>query len=132
VDKFAPRRAGLLVLFASLALFAAGCSGEKRQVVQGTVSLDGRPLPAGVVQFHCANERLVTAVIQGDGTFTATDLPPGEVRVAVVEDLMAMPKGKGPGKGQVPVKYRAAATSGLTYTITPATDSLEIKLLTSK
>jgi hypothetical protein len=134
MDKTASNRSTvrLLIPLLSLVFFVAGCSGEKRHVVRGMVFLDGQPLTSGVVQFHGANERLATGVIQTDGTFVVTDLLPGEVRVAVVEDLMAMPKGKGDKRSQVPAKYRAAATSGLSYTITPATRDLEIKLLSSK
>jgi hypothetical protein len=99
------------------------------------VSLDGAPLASGVVQFHDASGRLVTAVVQSDGTFTATDLPPGEVRVAVVEDIMTMPKGTdaktGRKRAQVPTKYKDVQMSGLSYTITRATQNLEI-VLTSK
>jgi hypothetical protein len=137
MDSQSPNRSGnrLLIPFLSLACFATACSGDKRQVIHGTVSLDDAPLSSGVVQFHGPAERLVTAVIQSDGTFTATDLPRGEVKVAVVEDIMALPKGKGDKAGakraQVPAKYKSAPASGLSYIITPSTRNLEIKLRTS-
>jgi hypothetical protein len=120
-------RGGLL----ALVCLAAGCScsGDRRAVVRGTVSLDGVPLPYGVVQFHGSAGRVVTAALRSDGTFTATDLPPGEVRVAVVEDIMTTPKGK--NRVQIPAKYKDARTSGLGYTVTPATRNLDIAL-TSK
>jgi hypothetical protein len=118
---------GLRVCLLSLACLAGcSCSGDRLRVVRGTVSVDGAPLPYGVVQFHGPTGRLVTAVVQGDGTFTATDLPPGEVRVAVVEDIMTTPKGK--QRAQIPAKYKDAQTSGLSYTITRTIRNLEIVL----
>jgi hypothetical protein len=127
----------LLVPFLALVSWTGcSCSGDRPQVVRGTVSLDGAPLPYGVVQFHGPAGRLVTAVIGSDGTFTATEVPPGEVRVAVVEDIMAMPaKGAdtkaGKKRAQVPTRYKDVQTSGLNYTITRATRNLDI-VLTSK
>lgn len=120
----------LCVCLLSLACFAAGCScsGDRRHVIHGTVALDGSPLTSGVIQFHGAAGRIVTAVVGSDGTFTATDLPPGEMKVAVVEDIMA-PKGR--KRAQVPTKYKDVQTSGLSYTITRETWNLEI-VLTSR
>jgi hypothetical protein len=126
--------ARLLISFLSVTCLITGCScsGDRAQVVRGTVSLDGAPLRCGVVQFHGPAGRLSTAVVQSDGTFTATDVSPGEVRVAVVEDIMAMPKGKGDKTGakraQVPAKYKDAQTSGLSYTLTRTTRNLDIVL----
>src|SRR5262245_7949881 len=78
----------LSLALATLIGFAAGCSrGEKRVNVSGTVTLDGRPLTEGVIQFHGPGDRLSTARIQPDGTFVATDIMPGDnVRVAIIED----------------------------------------------
>jgi hypothetical protein len=121
---------GLRVCLLSLACLAGcSCSGDRLRVVRGTVSVDGAPLPYGVVQFHGPAGRLVAAALQSDGTFTATDLPPGEVRVAVVEDIMTTPKGK--KRVQIPARYKDPQTSGLSYTVTRATRDLEI-VLTSK
>ena len=122
----------LLTPALSLVCLATGCScsGERRHVIHGMVSLDGAPLSSGVVQFHGPAERVVTAVIRSDGTFTATDLLSGEVKVAIVEDIITLPKGgtKAAKRPQVPTKYRAAPTSGLSYTITSATRNIRITL----
>lgn len=129
--KSASIRAGLLILVPclSIAVFTS-CSGEKPSTIRGTVLLDGAPVSTGVVQFHGAGEHLVTAVIRSDGTFTATDLRAGEVKVAVVEDIMTMSKGKSAKKGsiKIPAKYKAVSTSGLNYNITPTTTQIRISL----
>jgi len=130
-------------------IVAVGCSGERRQTIEGAVTLKGEPLTSGVVQFHGPGDRLVTAVIQPNGTFVATDLLSGEVKVAVVEDPsggkpvgMPLPMGKAPPKGgeplpggpapakrtPIPTKYKDPKTSQLTYTITSDTKRIDIKM----
>lgn len=137
MDNWPARFAALrLVSFLFLVGLTAGCSGDRPLVIRGTVSMDGAPLPYGVVQFHGPEGRLVTAVVGSDGTFTATEVPPGSVRVAVVEDIMALPpKGTdtkaGKARAPIPKRYKDVQTSGLTYTITRTTRNLDI-VLTSK
>jgi hypothetical protein len=123
----------------------AGCSPkEKRVNVSGTVTLGGRPLTEGVVQFHGPGDRLSTAKIQPDGTFVATDILPGDnVQVAIIDDpdqvmsqMVAPLDGSVPPVEQksaakqvkIPAKYKSFDTSGLSYTVGPMGTQIEIKL----
>jgi hypothetical protein len=87
------RRAGLLVFLA----LAVGCKGGQG-TVSGTVYLNDKPLPGGLVTFRPADssKNVVSARIGDDGHFEAT-LPAGEVRIAV-DNREFQP----PPRGEVP------------------------------
>jgi hypothetical protein len=129
-----PGRAALGVFVLAAAL-AAGCSGNRRVTVEGTVTYKGTPVPAGyLVKFHGPGDHLEVGIIDEGGAYAVTDIPPGEVKVTV-EDDPGMPAtgtksaGKAAGgKVAVPRKYMDADTSGLTFTITPGTRRLDLKL----
>jgi hypothetical protein len=127
-----------------LAVGLAGCSGNQRLTIQGTVSYQGRPVPSGVVKFHGPGDRVSMATLEKDGTFTITDVSPGEVKVTVEEDPAARMKESMTGAGDeqpsadgkeaavppisIPPRYWKVSTSGLVYTITSGTDRLDVKL----
>ncbi len=112
---------------------SAGCSRDKRQTVHGTVTFKGEKLTAGTVRILGPGDQLATAEIRPDGTFAVTDVPPGEVRIAIV-DTASGSSGAGPGAGaaakrvRIPDKYKDVKTSGLVYTLAPDADKLEVKL----
>jgi hypothetical protein len=121
----------------AIVLAASGCGGGTTKVtVSGTVSYHGRPLSGGMLQFVSADGGAPAAApIRKDGTFIMTGVVPGDVKVS----LQATPTSAGPsgdktatGKtitpDDLPEKYRDPETSGLSYTITPATKQLEIKI----
>jgi hypothetical protein len=137
-------RGGVLAAFAGQ---AAGCSGPQLQTVSGVVTLDGQPLPEGIVQFYGPGDRLSTARLRPDGTFVATDILPGDsIQVAVVDDperamsRLAPPKGRtaappvvqgqpAPARSlRIPAKYKDFKTSDLSFTISPTTPRLDIRL----
>jgi hypothetical protein len=121
----------------------AGCSSDdKRLTVKGIVTVDGQPLTQGRVQFYGPNNQFSTAGIDPDGTFIATDVIPGDLRVAVIDPTasvkLAPPSEKDPNPRKttranpksrtIPAKYQNADTSGLTYNITPESAQIEIKM----
>lgn len=132
-------------------VFGCGGGGDKPFTIQGSVSLQGKPLTSGVVHFMGPGDRIATANIKPDGTFVASDMLPGEVKVRIIEDPGAV-GAKGPmygGSGSptfgadgkpiapkaapvervlIPKKYQDVSTSGLAYTITPETKGLTVKL----
>jgi hypothetical protein len=127
-------RAALGVLVLAAALAAPGC-GNKRVTVEGTVTYKGTPVPAGyLVKFHGPGDHLEVGIIDEDGAYAVTDIPPGEVQVTVEDDPgMAPTKPKsavkaGGEKVAVPRRYMDANTSGLTFTITSGTRRLDLKL----
>jgi hypothetical protein len=62
-----------------------GCSSEaKLGPVSGSVSLDGKPVTAGVVTFMAVDRsNTASAEITPEGTYTIADAPTGEVVVCV-------------------------------------------------
>jgi hypothetical protein len=125
---------GLLVL---AALAAAGCPGPRRVTVEGTVTYKGTPVPEGyLVKFLGPGDHLAVGIVTEQGAYAVTDIPPGEVKVTVEPDPGMPPTKTKPagntagagGKFTLPRKYLDAGTSGLTYTITPGTRQLDLRL----
>jgi hypothetical protein len=120
-------------------LTAAGCASKSKAVISGKVTYKGEAVGWGDVRFFGPDGALwSSALLNPDGTFTATDVPPGEVQVAVhMLPNLARPKkssdtpadGSTPRKAvPIPRKYQDPTTSGLRYTIGPGTNHLEIQL----
>jgi hypothetical protein len=112
----------------------AGCAGDKRKTVRGTVTLKGQPLTSGTVRMFGPGDQLSTAEIRPDGTFAVTDVPAGEIRVAVVETAGGgAASGTGPGapagkRVRIPDKYKDVKTSGLVYSVDAGTETLAVQL----
>ncbi len=124
---------GRLLVLAAVALVASGCfaGGVKKVTVHGTISYQGQPLRSGLLGFSGPEGAYSAGSIRPDGTFTVTDVVPGEVKVAVLE----APRGSKVGasnqqdpSGFLPPQYRDPETSGLRYTITPQTRELPIEI----
>jgi hypothetical protein len=118
-----------------------------RAKVAGKVTIGGKAATAGEVKFHAGDGALVTAFIQGDGSYTAIDVPAGEVKISIhpPPNLImkgSAPKGtttigppedgaaptstlKGPG---IPIKYTNVESSGLATTLIEGDNQYEIKL----
>jgi hypothetical protein len=81
-NKGRPLRRSRLLLPPLVLVWAAACAGSPNQgTVNGTVTLDGRPLKEGVVRFVPADGKSPTAsAAVADGKFTAA-VPVGEMRV---------------------------------------------------
>ncbi|HLJ97017.1 MAG TPA: hypothetical protein VKU02_27885 [Gemmataceae bacterium] len=126
-------RAWLAVLLPSL----LGCGGGVRATatVTGTVSYQGKPVPTGTVKFYGPDNQVASASIGEDGSYEATNVPLGSVKVAVStppppppDVVKAAKEGKRRfGKGNVlsapthtvsiPPKYSDPAKSGLGLTV---------------
>jgi hypothetical protein len=62
----------------------SGCGhGRPAGTVTGKVSYKGETVPAGTVAFFGPSDQVASAPIGPDGTFTATDVPLGQVKVTV-------------------------------------------------
>ena len=117
------RRAAPL-LFALAVTAAVGCEADKfnRQAVSGTVSMDGKPIPYGNIEFVPAENQPTTVTLEiKDGKFgvvAAGGLAPGKYVVRVQGmDGPPPPPGDVPGvsagpqpKSIVPDKYGAQST----------------------
>jgi hypothetical protein len=104
-----------LVLTTAALTFLAGCGKPQTSTFHGKVSCGGKPLASGVIYFlgPAPELRMGMGTIQDNGTYTATDVPVGEVRVAF----------QAPGAA---AKYTDPNKSPLIYTITQEMTSLDI------
>jgi hypothetical protein len=134
MKKVAKRSAVLLACgCCALSIFLAGCGDDrpKRVPVSGRVTIDGKPLEVGFVQFVPENDRAATGKIDSSGRFTLStfDVKDGCVlgkhNVTVVSNQSLNPTTT---KWFAPKKYMIAQTSGLQFEITGPRDDLEIKL----
>ncbi len=131
------------LLLAALAA-GPGCSSKKTATIHGRVTYKGAPVAMGAVYFHGPDDQMAMGNLNEDGSFTATDVPLGEVRVSLqvrnpgayarqlnspANDLMAKTKGVAPpAVAGIPTKYADPNTSGLKYPIDSQTTEIEIKL----
>ncbi len=122
-----------------IACLASGCSkgGVKKLTVPGTVTYKGEPLRSGILRVVGPNGSFATTPIHADGTFTLTDVMPGEVQVGITEEpprSSASSDSKGGKSGPalkpvaIPAAYQNPESSGLKYTIGEDTRSLDIEL----
>ena len=134
-------RATLLVL---LVVALAGCSRPKGTVT-GKVSYNGEAVPSGTVAFYGKDDEVSSAPIGPDGTYEATKVPLGEVKVTVTtppqsdpnaaerlkKNPMIMERGitiKQEKVVSVPRKYNVPGTSGISLTVTQGSQPFDITL----
>jgi hypothetical protein len=143
--------------FLAVVTLALGC-GNKYSVgyadVSGRVLLDGKPLPGGEVSFVTVNGALAARGDVGEDGQYQIKAPIGEVQIGVNNRMLMPPSPRRPGrpKGMVhktkdgsivkedelpkkkgryvdlPTKYLDPAASGLTYTVTPGSQTHDIQL----
>jgi len=104
--------------FAVVALaLLTGCSKPTSATFHGKVSYHGHPLKSGLIYFlgPAPEMRMGMGTIYDDGTYTATDVPVGEVRVAFLAQ-------------EIPPQYRDPNRSELIYTIEAGMTSLDIDI----
>jgi len=133
-------RLGVAVL-ATAILAAAGCGGPPRATVRGTVTLDGKPLAAGLVVFE-GSGRSYGGTIGPDGRYELRHLGkpevlPGTYGVAVLPPeprVVADPKttnlelAEPVDQGRYPERFRLPATSGITRTVAAGESTIDIDL----
>jgi hypothetical protein len=75
-----PSAAGLL-----LAFLALGCGGSNATVntLEGKITYKGAEVTGGSIIFHPAGGGPIPGFIKADGTYIASDIPPGEVTVTI-------------------------------------------------
>ena len=119
----------------------SGCSGPPQAVVRGTVTLDGKPLDAGLVVFEAAG-RSYSGPIGSDGGYELryqgkAAILPGTYGVAVLPpqpELVADPKttelrAVNPvDQRRYPDRYRSPATSGITKDVPAGESTIDIAL----
>jgi hypothetical protein len=145
-----PRR-WLLVLAFVVLPGVIGC-GPRVGSVTGTVSYKGTPLKGGNLAFVTANNQSFGSPIGEDGHYAVNKVPAGPVKITVEtaslkQEAMsarkyAPPPGAAVPEGYkmsdptaarrdyvpIPGKYATVDQSGLSYTVTPGTQTFDVKL----
>lgn len=123
------------VLLVPLLLCLAGCSGESQPkgVVTGTVTYEGTPVKAGVVNFENSAAGQAAQATIVDGRFQVeVPIPPGIYEVSVTPPPSPPPTpGEStppPDPADIPAKYRTLGTSDLTAEISEGTNELKFEL----
>jgi hypothetical protein len=126
-------RQALLLCAAAAAVALSGCGDGRpaRVPVAGKVLIDGKPVVIGAVRFTPADGRPATGELGPDGSFRLTTFEPGDgavvgmhtVTIHSTEELSPTQF-----RWNVPKKYQATSTSGLSEKIDGPTDSLTIEL----
>ncbi|HKI33371.1 MAG TPA: hypothetical protein VKA46_16070 [Gemmataceae bacterium] len=121
---------------------SAGCSRPQVAKVSGKVTFQKKTVPSGTVTFLSDDNRVETAEIQEDGSYTMAKAPVGPVKIAVTTYQPWAPPTKSQVPGQppeappaqkpfvkVPDTYRNPETSGLTWVVELGehTHDLELK-----
>jgi len=136
-----------------LLILASGCGTSKTASasLSGKVSYGGAPVTAGTVTFYGKDGGTYPMAIGSDGSYFASELPPGEGALTVETESankknaqtyggrggkgMAMsPKPEGSGGTEtgpyvkIPAKYAAKETSNLTVTIARGKNTHDLNL----
>ena len=116
----------LIQVVCCLMLLCSGC-GHPKQVLNntaylsGTITFDGKPLPAGTIVLHSAERSMATPVlIRPGGVFSTDRAPIGKNLVAV--DTRSVKFGNPPSYVPIPDKYIEAETSKLTVDVEPGSN----------
>jgi hypothetical protein len=126
-----------LAVLAALAIVSglSGCSsGRPMGKVSGKVTLQGRPLTAGTVQF--TNDKLgagVSAVLDTEGSYRVeTPVPTGLYEVTILPPPPPAPhemdKAARLPRSNIPVKFQDPKTSGLSATIQEGANTADFAL----
>jgi hypothetical protein len=139
-------------LTAVLALALAGCSGQlKVATVSGSVTVDGKPTEGVALTFAHADGRVATAVSDAQGSYTAAEVPVGEVTVTALliardqQETGMIAKNRGAAdpsrppppevKSKTPkldAKFADPNASGLKHTATEGQSTFNVPLTTQK
>jgi hypothetical protein len=127
-----PCRGRLLVPFLAAVLAVAGCSGGgvKKTTIHGTVTYQGKKLRSGLISFSGPDGALARGRIHSDGTYTVTDVVPGETTLSVLAEPQSTGRGGSEEQGPpvvLPDKYRTAEASDYKVDIKPGTTELDIE-----
>jgi hypothetical protein len=130
----------LLVLSAFANL---GCGNPKTGTVTGTVTYQGAKVPSAKVSFYGPNDQSVSTSTDAEGNYKATDVPLGEVKVAVItprpgptadqvaKNPLLQKKGyvpSGENTVSVPPRYGDFAKSNLSLAVKSGSQKFDIEL----
>jgi hypothetical protein len=117
---------------------AIGCS-EKLPTVSGLVTIDGKPVPEGMISFQpVTGGAIAVARINPDGSYavktgTEAGLKPGEYKIAISapKGIIPAPTPENPNPKidrWVPLKYNDIEMSGLSINVTSGSTTHDLEL----
>ena len=74
--------------------------------ISGKISINGQPIKGGTMQFHTKQGTAYDASINNDGTYSATDIPEGEL-IITVETESISPQKKAPKGAEATKRSKA-------------------------
>jgi hypothetical protein len=133
-----------VIVTATLGPLLSGCdgTGQTGGTVTGTVTLDGRPLTMGLVNFYSvAGGPSALGAVNKDGTYNVQigndlSIPAGEYLVTVEANELApleggpggSPRPPRPGKRITPDKYAKRETTDLRVTVKAGSNTIPLAL----
>lgn len=136
-----PRRIPGALAWLLLPMTLVGCGERLEATVSGKVTLDGAVVFPGRITFAPSDIKQAPAVgkLETDGSYSLSTnriegALAGEYRVAIqsyeaVKGLKPGERHYGPTPALVPEKYLQVATSGLSYTVEPGSNTIDIELV---
>ncbi len=132
----------LFGVFTLMFFMLPGCGkpGEKLWPVSGKVSFQGKPVAAGVIRFSNPQAGVdMTAQLDSNGTYQVIlargpGLPEGTYQIAIMPPRVEIPLGPMKERPKprecldIPSKYRSPSSSGLTLTVKPSDNRLDIDM----
>ncbi len=136
-----PKRQRILFGFSLLITLIAGCGSSHDAVVSGTVTLDGKPLTNGEVQFHPVGDGPTAYGRLGEegayrlGTGSESGLDPGRYKVTVMSTeppSKELPSGATPpiGKRLSPERYGTVEATPFEFDVTDGNNTIDLALTT--
>jgi hypothetical protein len=99
-------------------------------LVEGTVTLDGKPLGNAVVRFSSANDRTAFGITGTDGRYVLrylADVPGAEIGRSVVSIMMNLDAPPAPGtRSAIPDRYNT--NTSLSAEVKPGRNTFDFKL----
>jgi hypothetical protein len=111
---------GILWLLATTLLLGCGSNApvdERRTSISGTVTFDGKPLPAGNITFDSTESRLSTTASINQGVYSTSRAAIGKNEVSIETESLRY--GYPAGYVKIPERYTNPMASGLTADIKP-------------
>lgn len=122
-------------LWAVAALYVAGCGPSELPVgsVAGTVTLSGRPLPAGTITLVNSDRGFgASAEIDASGAYRIDTIPAGSYQVLIQGPEAPSPEQMAEGvraeASPVPQKYQSPETSGLNVDVSEGANEASFEL----
>jgi len=124
------RQLTLMAVCVVTGLTLMGCGGKdapRGSKITGKLTVNGAPpnttgMPATVIEFHSADGKSFTGLVNPDGSFVLNEVPVGDVQVVVKGPAVAAGGGAG-----IPPKYNKPG-NGLTYTVKKGNQSQDFDL----